>query len=93
MQYVIIGAVAAAVSYGMSYAMAQEQRITNEGSRVDDLRAIGSKYNEGVPLAFGLNRLPMNVVWARPLREERITSTQKTGGGGKGGGGATVTNT
>ena len=89
MQYVVIGVVAAAVSYAMSYAMAQEQKITNEGSRVDDLKAIGSKYNEGVPLAFGLNRLPMNVVWARPLREERVTTTQKTGGGGKGGGGGT----
>ena len=57
-----------------------------EGARVSDIRLSGSAFGLGIPMVYGRGRLPANVIWARGIREEIRTTTERVGGsGGKGG--------
>lgn len=78
----VIGAVAwglgaLAANYLVSSLFSKSQHFTNEGAKLDDLNIIGSSYGTGIPLAYGRNRLGLNVAWSRPLREVRHEETQK----------------
>lgn len=63
-----------------------------EGTRVSDIRLSGSAFGLGIPMVYGRGRLPANVIWARGIREEVRTTTERAGGssgkGGIGGGGS-----
>lgn len=85
MELVVYAGVALLASYAVTTLMATDQKFTNEGGRVDENRIIGSRYGESIPIVLGRFRLPLNIVWTAPLREERVETTQE--GGGKGGGG------
>ena len=77
----------------------QAARRKVEGARVSDIQLSGSAFGLGIPVVYGRGRLPANVIWARGIREEVRTTTERVGGGGKGrlGGGSsrgeTVTTT
>ena len=64
------------------------QDITQEGSRLGDLKVSSSTYGNPLPIVYGSMRLAGNVIWSTDIIETRHTSTQSSGGGGgKGGGG------
>lgn len=89
MQYVVYAAISVAASLLVSVVLATDQQFTNEGQKLDENRIIGSRYGEGIPVIIGRVRAPVNVVWAKPLREVRVETTQESGG--KGGGSVSVT--
>jgi len=72
------------------------QDITQEGSRLGDLKVQSSTYGNPLPIFYGSMRAAGNVIWSTDIIETRHTSTQSSGGGGGkggggGGGGSTVT--
>jgi hypothetical protein len=55
------------------------------GPRLEDLRVIGSRYGDPIPLVFGeFNRVSGNLIWSTGLIEKK--SKKKSGGKGGGGG-------
>jgi hypothetical protein len=74
--------------YMPGYSKVDENgNVTNVGPRLKDLNVSFSLYGLPIPISHGVRRLPGNIIWALPLREERIK--KKAGGtsAGKGGGG------
>lgn len=68
------------------------QDITQEGSRLGDLKVQSSTYGNPLPIIYGSMRAAGNVIWSTDILETRHTSTQSSGGGkGGGGGGSKVT--
>lgn len=68
------------------------QEITQEGSRLGDLKVQSSTYGNPLPIFYGSMRAAGNVIWSTDIVETRHTSTQSSGGGkGGGGGGSKVT--
>jgi len=68
------------------------QDITQEGSRLGDLKVQSSTYGNPLPIIYGSMRVAGNVIWSTDIIETRHTSTQSSGGGkGGGGGGSKVT--
>lgn len=74
-------------------------RNTVEGSQLDT-NTPKAEYGYPINIFYGtVKQSSCGLIWAQPLREERIetesseTTTQSSGGGGKGGGGRTATNT
>ena len=58
------------------------------GARLQNLKVQNSAYGDAIPIVYGRVRIAGNVIWAKEIREEKVTTTQTTGGGGgKGGGG------
>lgn len=62
-----------------------DQRLLGAGSdpvevgRVDRFRIMGASEGTAIPICWGANRLPAQVIWASPYTEIKTTS-----GGGKG---------
>lgn len=63
------------------------QNITQEGSRLGDLKVQSSTYGNPIPIFYGSMRAAGNVIWSADILETRHTSTQSSGGGKGGGGG------
>ncbi len=74
-------------------ASKQHTKFTNEGSRIQDLRAQESKVGADVQKVAGTVRLAGNVIWSTSLKETQHVDRQKSGGGKGGGGGSTTTTT
>nr|WP_315210071.1 phage tail protein [uncultured Albidiferax sp.] len=89
--FLIQAAISTAVSMAVTALLAQDTTYTQTGARLDNLSPVGSTYGAPIYLVRGSMRLPGNVIWSKPLREEVQTST--TSAGGKGGGGANYTST
>jgi hypothetical protein len=73
--------------YMPGYSKVDENgNTTNVGPRLKDLNVSFSLYGLPIPISHGVRRLPGNIIWALPLREERVK--KKAGGtsAGKGGG-------
>lgn len=70
---------------------AQDQVITREGSRIEDLRIQTSAYGRTIADVRGNMRLAGNVIWAQDIREQRIVKKETHSSGGKGGGGGSTT--
>lgn len=62
-----------------------------EGPRIDTLEVQSSTYGRMIPIVYGTMRLAGNIIWSTPVKEEAVTSRQRSGG--KGGGGATTQRT
>lgn len=85
--FLITTAVMAIANFALSRIFAVEQKFTVDQGKLDDLNLIGSRFGENIPYSLGVNRLPINVAWAAPIKEHVHRDTQSSGGGGKGGGG------
>ncbi len=70
---------------------AANQTVAQEGQRMGDTSVQVSTYGKMVPIIYG-GRISGNVIWAAPIREDVVTTSQ-TQGGGKGGGGSVTTTT
>lgn len=66
--------------------------INREGPRLADLSVQVSTYGKMIPLVYGTVRIAGNVIWSRPIKETKVTTTSSSGGG-KGGSGRVDTNT
>lgn len=69
----------AAIQTAIAYAFPNNTQT--EGQRLDDLGIVGSAYGAGIPSLYGRDRLPGNVIWSKPLREEKITDEYSAGKG------------
>jgi hypothetical protein len=65
--------------------------VTVDNPRTDEFSLSNSTFGEPIPIPFGTVRVPGNIIWAAPIREEKVTETKKSGG--KGGGGKVKTTT
>lgn len=66
--------------------------INREGARLTDLSVQVSTYGKMIPLIYGTVRIAGNVIWSRPIKETKVTTTFSSGGG-KGGSGRVDTST
>jgi len=65
-------------------------KTRNEGPRLESRTLSDSAYGKPLPIGFGTCRLEGNIIWAKELEEEKVSSTTRQGG--KGGGKVTNTN-
>lgn len=72
-------AVSAAINTAVAYAFPTTTQ--QEGPRLDQLGIVGSSYGAGIPIMHGRDRLPGNVIWGQPLREQRNTDEYSAGKG------------
>ncbi len=75
----IATAINVAISTAIAYAFPTNSQ--QEGSRLDELGIVGSAYGAGIPWVWGRDRVPGNVVWAPPLREQRLVDEYSAGKG------------
>jgi hypothetical protein len=68
-----------AISTALAYAFPTNTR--QEGQRLEELGIVGSAYGAGIPILHGRDRLPGNIVWATPLREQRLSDEYSAGKG------------
>ena len=82
----LLGAQAGAILDQELFGPQGPRRKVQEG-RIGDVRLSGSAFGLGIPVVYGRARLPANVIWARGIREEVRTATERVGGtsAGKGG--------
>lgn len=66
-------------------------KTSSEGPRLESRTLSDSAYGMGIPIAFGTARLEGNIIWAKEIEEEKVSTTTRTGG--KGGGKVSNTNT
>ena len=71
--------------------LAKKTSISQEGSRLQDLKVSTSAYGNPIPKIYGTVRMAGNLIWGPDLIETKHTDTQSSGG--KGGGGSEVTST
>lgn len=62
----------------------EDGNTTIVGPRLKDLNISFSLYGLPIPISHGIRRLPGNIIWAMPLREQRVKKRQD-GSYGKGG--------
>lgn len=62
----------------------EDGNTTIVGPRLKDLNVSFSLYGLPIPISHGIRRLPGNIIWAMPLREQRVKKRQ-AGSYGKGG--------
>lgn len=67
------------ISAAIKYAFPTE--IEQQGPRLDELGVVGSRYGAGIPIIWGRDRVPGNVVWAQPLREQINNNEYSVGKG------------
>lgn len=72
-------AVSAAINTAVAYAFPTTTQ--QEGPRLDQLGIVGSAYGAGIPILHGRDRVPGNVIWGLPLREQRHTDSYSAGKG------------
>lgn len=77
----------------MGFLLPSGPNIKTEGPRLESLQTTDSAYGNDIPIPFGTVRLGGNVIWSTDLTEQKVTSTQSTGGKGGGGGGSQTTTT
>jgi len=79
------------MSFGGDSGGAQNTTVSHEEPRVLNLRIQTSAYGLAVPVVWGTNRIPGNMIWYDDFRAIAHTTSTTTstggGGGGKGGGG------
>jgi len=63
------------------------QKITQEGTRLTDLKVQTSTYGNMIPVVYGVIRVSGNVIWATDIVETRHEDTVEQDGGGMGKGG------
>ena len=70
-----------------------DTNVEQEGPRLNSLNVVAS--TEGAPVArvYGRARVGGQIIWATPIEEEVVRSTEEVGGGGKGAPKQTVTTT
>jgi hypothetical protein len=83
----------AAISYAISYSMAEDFSSHSEGGKLDDLAVQTSTYGKAIPILYGTIRFAGNVIWSTNIAEHVNTSSQTSGGKGGGGGSSTATQT
>lgn len=74
----------------MSFLLPKVPDTRSEGPRLSDLAVTQSAFGDVIARADGTARLPGNIIWATPLREEVIEQTVEVGGKGPSGGKATT---
>ena len=72
-------AVNAALQTAIAYAFPTNTQT--EGQRLNELGIVGSAYGAGIPILHGRDRLPGNIIWATPLREQRLVDRYSAGKG------------
>jgi hypothetical protein len=88
-----------AASSIVSWAMQPKPKstsITQEGSRLSDLKVQSSSLGQTIPRVWGTMRIAGNMIWSLPIKETAHVDSQTQEAGGKGGGGGasqTVTTT
>jgi hypothetical protein len=82
----------AAISYAISYSMAEDFSSHSEGGKLDDLAVQTSTYGKAIPILYGTIRFAGNVIWSTNI-VEHVNRTSQSTGGGKGGGGGSSTAT
>ncbi len=82
----LLGAQAGAILDQELFGPQGPRRKVEEG-KVGDVRLSGSAFGLGIPTFYGRARLPANVIWARGIREEVQTTTERVGSGSTGKGG------
>lgn len=55
-----------------------------EGARLENLAVQTSTYGKMLPILYGTVRIAGNIIWARPIKETRVTTTVSSGGKGSG---------
>jgi hypothetical protein len=63
-------------------ALAPTVKTTTETARTDEFGVTSSRFGDPIPIVFGTQRLPGNVIWANNIREERTSDVQSSGGKG-----------
>lgn len=61
------------------------------GPRLESRTLSDSAYGQGIAIGFGTTRLPGQIIWAKEIEEEKVSTTTRQGG--KGGGSVKNTNT
>lgn len=65
-------------------------KTRTEGPRLESRTLSDSAYGQPIAIAMGTNRLPGQIIWAKEIEEEKVTTNTKQGG--KGGGSVKNTN-
>lgn len=79
MEIVIATAINIAIQTAVAYLFPTE--IEQQGPRLDELGVVGSRYGAGIPVVWGRDRAPGNVIWSKPLREQVNTDEYSAGKG------------
>ncbi|MGL9688463.1 MAG: hypothetical protein ACR5K6_01610 [Wolbachia sp.] len=75
-----LGALLGAQLDNAIFGLDAEQKITH-GSRLKNLQIQTSTYGRTIPIIYGSARVTGNIIWAQPIKEEVITTKNKTGRG------------
>ena len=67
-------AIATVAQIGISYL------FPSEGPRLKDLKISASSYGAAIPWVFGLARVPGNMIWSLPIREQKKKKSAGKGG-------------
>ncbi|QJT94071.1 glycoside hydrolase TIM-barrel-like domain-containing protein [Wolbachia endosymbiont of Diaphorina citri] len=75
-----LGALLGAQLDNAIFGLDAEQKITH-GARLKNLQVQTSTYGKAIPIIYGTARIAGNIIWSQPIKEEAITTENKTGRG------------
>ncbi|WP_265016828.1 glycoside hydrolase/phage tail family protein [Wolbachia endosymbiont (group B) of Lycaena phlaeas] len=75
-----LGALLGAQLDSAMFSLDAEQKITH-GARLKNLQVQTSTYGKAIPIIYGTARIAGNIIWSQPIKEEAITTQNKTGRG------------
>lgn len=75
-----LGALLGAQLDNVIFGLDAEQKITH-GARLKNLQVQTSTYGKAIPIIYGTARIAGNIIWSQPIKEEAITTQNKTGRG------------
>ncbi|MGL9702844.1 MAG: glycoside hydrolase/phage tail family protein [Wolbachia sp.] len=75
-----LGALLGAQLDNAIFGLDVEQKITH-GARLKNLQIQTSTYGRTIPIIYGTARVAGNIIWAQPIKEEVMTTKNKTGRG------------
>lgn len=75
-----LGALLGAQLDSAMFSLDAEQKITH-GARLKNLQVQTSTYGKAIPIIYGTARVAGNIIWSQPIKEEAITTQNKTGRG------------
>lgn len=75
-----LGALLGAQLDNAIFGLDAEQKITH-GARLKNLQIQTSAYGKAISIIYGTARVAGNIIWSQPIKEEAITTQNKTGRG------------
>ncbi|UFO00581.1 MULTISPECIES: glycoside hydrolase TIM-barrel-like domain-containing protein [unclassified Wolbachia] len=75
-----LGALLGAQLDNAIFGLDADQKITH-GARLKNLQVQTSTYGKAIPIIYGTARIAGNIIWSQPIKEEAITTQNKTGRG------------